>query len=808
MKRFFFLVLAVLLLLPTIGQASAEEAPQSACTSGGDGTAESPYVLCTDSDLELLRIHPDAHFELGADIHNMGPWNSSFFFSGTLDGLNHTISGFFTTGAMFYSLQANGVIRNLNLGQGVVSDISGTVASLVYNNYGLVDNCSFSGSIGAQYGGGGLVAYNYGEIRNSRTSGSVGGWSAGGIAISNAGVISNSYSDSKVSGVYYAGGVVSTNSGVIQMTEAHGLISRTIYSGTPVGSDSSYYFGGLVAKNNTAGTLDHSYAYGNLYGNDGSKVHYGGLYGSNEGSINESVGYGQYFANDSIAPTAPGNVVVTSIKQDSITLTWDASTDNVGISDYHIVDEGKINGWTSSTTYTATGLEPNTTYHITVTAGDVFNNRSAESIPVTITTETAPEQGPPVFYKGINFNGSAVTVGGNVWLAESVAGVTISSVQRHAGDINLLPSVDNDTNTMLNTAIYANKTININQTLANGGYEIYLWISETNKGHSRTFDVYLEGFRQATYGSIGSMPLNEWRKYGPYKVWLQDGNLNLDLIKINEANGDPTISGMEIYSTDLVPPPQIDTTPPTAPGNLRLVSKTHDSVTVEWDASQDNVGVDSYDVMQDGVVIDQTSDTTTDFSGLSPNTTYSFTVQARDVNGNQSNPSEELLVTTNPVSAPEPIFVKGINFNGSGYFIEDNMWLAEDDASIVSTSTARRYTDNASLQPAVNDSTSMMLNSALFSDDTFSISQQLANGTYQIYLWTIETYLANFRSFDVKMEGAILSDTPIGTMPLNEWRKYGPFTVTVQDGVLDMELVKVFGDPSISGMAIYSVDTE
>ncbi|MNJ70145.1 Exoglucanase B precursor [compost metagenome] len=73
---------------------------------------------------------------------------------------------------------------------------------------------------------------------------------------------------------------------------------------------------------------------------------------------------------------------------------------------------------------------------------------------------------------------------------------------------------------------------------------------------------------------------------------------------------------------------------------------------ITWTASTDNVGVAGYDVYRNGSLIKSnvTSTSYTD-SGLTASTTYSYTVLAKDVVGNQSAPSSALQVTTSVAPA-------------------------------------------------------------------------------------------------------------------------------------------------------------
>lgn len=83
------------------------------------------------------------------------------------------------------------------------------------------------------------------------------------------------------------------------------------------------------------------------------------------------------------------------------------------------------------------------------------------------------------------------------------------------------------------------------------------------------------------------------------------------------------------------PNPNPDTTPPTAPSELRVTATTPNSITLVWNASTDNVGVAGYTVVY-GTSSVNVNTTTATISGLSPNTTYTFTVIAKDAAGNAS----------------------------------------------------------------------------------------------------------------------------------------------------------------------------
>jgi chitodextrinase len=89
-----------------------------------------------------------------------------------------------------------------------------------------------------------------------------------------------------------------------------------------------------------------------------------------------------------------------------------------------------------------------------------------------------------------------------------------------------------------------------------------------------------------------------------------------------------------------------DTTPPSAP-TLSASGTTVNSTNLSWTTSTDNVGVTGYEVYQAGVLIGTTTSATTlAVTGLTPATSYAFTVKAKDNAGNLSTASNTVNVTT------------------------------------------------------------------------------------------------------------------------------------------------------------------
>ncbi|MGG1553405.1 pectate lyase family protein [Paenibacillus ferrarius] len=152
------------------------------------------------------------------------------------------------------------------------------------------------------------------------------------------------------------------------------------------------------------------------------------------------------------------------------------------------------------------------------------------------------------FVKGINMNGNAVTVDGNQWVSYSTAlssGFSTTAGKTYNNSITWVPATDSGTNTMLNTVIYqSGGSFTMNQTLANGSYDVYFYLTENYKDNYRSEDIKLEGTTVAT--GVGKLTKNTWAKYGPYKVTVSDGSLSMDFVRVS---GDPQIAGLAIFES-------------------------------------------------------------------------------------------------------------------------------------------------------------------------------------------------------------------------------------------------------------------
>ncbi len=107
--------------------------------------------------------------------------------------------------------------------------------------------------------------------------------------------------------------------------------------------------------------------------------------------------FGTAIVLDTTAPSVP-SLSASSISPTQINLSWSASTDASGIAGYNVFRNGTflIQSVGTQTSYSNTGLTPNTTYSYSVSAIDASsnNNQSTQSPQVSATTQPLPNNAP------------------------------------------------------------------------------------------------------------------------------------------------------------------------------------------------------------------------------------------------------------------------------------------------------------------------------------------------------------------------------------------------------------------------------
>ncbi len=282
---------------------------------------------------------------------------------------------------------------------------------------------------------------------------------------------------------------------------------------------------------------------------------------------------------DITAPTAPTALVVTQSTSSSLNLAWTASTDNFGVVGYSVLRNGVAIGTTSTPGFLFTGLTASTAYNLAVKAFDAAGNTSAASAALTASTASAAPA------------------------ADTTAPSAPTSL-----------TVSNPTSSSL--------------TLS--------WTASTDNVGVVRYDVYrggvLAGAVTATSSTLSGLSAST--SYAlTVKAVDAAGNVSASSATLNAST--TAVAG--------------DTSAPSTPAGLTLVTASQTSLAIRWTASTDNVGVTRYDVYRDGTLVGNSGSSTTvsyTYAGLAAGTSYSLTVKAIDATGNVSAASAALVTGT------------------------------------------------------------------------------------------------------------------------------------------------------------------
>ncbi len=356
---------------------------------------------------------------------------------------------------------------------------------------------------------------------------------------------------------------------------------------------------------------------------------------------------------DTDAPSTPTGLAKSGSTPSSVSLSWSASHDNVGVAGYGIYQGASSAGSTASTSYTVAGLSCGTSYSFAVDAYDAVGNRSAKAT-VSASTSACPDTQPPttptaltvatVTQTSVGLSWPASTdnvgVGGyTVYQGASVAGSTASTSYTVAGlscgttytlAVDAYDAAGNRSGKAtisVSTAACpdsqapttpAGLTV-VTATQTSVGLS---WAASTDNVGVVGYGLYLSG---VPVGSTGSRSYT----FGGLSCGTSYA-IAVDAVDAaGNRSGQATITVSSAACSS-------DTQAPTNPTGLTVVAATQTSVALTWSASSDNVGVAGYGVYQGATIAGSTSSTSYTISGLSCGTSYGLSVDAFDTAGNRS----------------------------------------------------------------------------------------------------------------------------------------------------------------------------
>ncbi|MEV4555448.1 glycoside hydrolase family 6 protein [Kitasatospora sp. NPDC049285] len=254
---------------------------------------------------------------------------------------------------------------------------------------------------------------------------------------------------------------------------------------------------------------------------------------------------------DTTAPSVPTGLAATTTSS-SVSLSWTASTDNVGVSGYDVYRGGTLVGSTNNLSFTDTGLSASTAYSYTVKARDAAGNVSAASAALSVTTAAGgtTDTTPPSTPTGL----AGTTTSSSVALTWSAStdnvGVTGYNVYR-GGTLVASTTGTSYTDTGLSASTAYSYTVKAKDAAGNLSAASAALVATTQAGSgstggcSATYSISSDwgaGFNaNVTVNNTGTAAINGWKV-----TWSFGGNQQIT----NLWNGVVSQSGKAVTVTN------------------------------------------------------------------------------------------------------------------------------------------------------------------------------------------------------------------------------------------------------------------
>ncbi len=325
--------------------------------------------------------------------------------------------------------------------------------------------------------------------------------------------------------------------------------------------------------------------------------------------------------------TTPTGLNVSGVGSNSAIVQWDAVPGATYDVRYRV---SGTSSWTvqgaAGTSATLSGLTSETTYQVQVRSK--CNDGTTSSYSGTQTFTTTEVQLEYCDSQGNNVSD------------EYIGNVEIGSIDNSSGSGN---GYSDFTNISTDLAKNSSVTITVTPTWTGTVYaEAYAaWIDYNQDG-----DFTDSGEQVWTRAATTTTPVS-----GSFTVPSSAADGATRLRVSMKYNGIPgpcetfTYGEVEDYTVNITGG-GADTQAPTAPTSLAASNVTQTTATLSWNASTDNVGVTGYEVFQGSSSLGTVTGTSTNITGLTASTTYSFRVRAFDAAGNNSAYSNTVSVTT------------------------------------------------------------------------------------------------------------------------------------------------------------------
>ncbi|MCP4457638.1 MAG: S8 family serine peptidase [Cytophagales bacterium] len=434
-------------------------------------------------------------------------------------------------------------------------------------------------------------------------------------------------------------------------------------------------------------------------------------------------------SGDTDPPSIPNGLSSSNVGSSSFDVSWNASTDDTGVTGYNVFVDGSNVGSVSGTSTSITGLSPSSSYSITVSAYDAASNESAQSSAINVTTTIATLSCSSTitsfpYSEGFESNDGWTQVSGDDgdWVRDS--GGTPSSGTGPSSAVEgsfymFLEASTNGSTAQIGanaTAILESDCFDLSgQSSATFSFQHHMY--GTSIG-TLAIQASTDDQSWNTLWTLSGDQGNIWNSVDVSLDSYAGGSVKLRIVGTTGSSWSSDIAVDDLSVTGGGGP---DTEAPTTPSGLTSSNISSFSFDVSWNASADNVGVTQYNVYLDGSNLSSVTGTAATITGLTASTTYQVSVEAQDAAGNVSGQTS-INVTTASSGGCTNQTVDNNNFDG-GWGIwndggSDARRNSKDAAYANSGSYCARLRDNTSTSVITTDN----LDLSAFDDITVTFS--------------------------------------------------------------------------------------
>ncbi len=162
-------------------------------------------------------------------------------------------------------------------------------------------------------------------------------------------------------------------------------------------------------------------------------------------------------------------------------------------------------------------------------------------------TVASAADGDAVFYRALNLNGPALSIGGHDW--ESGAGARDFEARGKTFDnqnVPLVPKTGLNRSRMIRSSVWGGDVELTLKRVPAGKFQVFLYVWEDNR--SETFNLLVND--RLIQPGVRSGGAGEWKKLGPWHCESRDGQLKISARAESSGNGAANLSGLEIWSGD------------------------------------------------------------------------------------------------------------------------------------------------------------------------------------------------------------------------------------------------------------------